>query len=99
MAGQASASATLPEDLNRSGIEIPASAVFSPADQASQQSFVWIVSGEPLSVSRREVKVLGTSQRGVLVQGLAPGDRIATAGVHSLSEGQPVRLLDSGNPS
>jgi RND family efflux transporter MFP subunit len=99
MAGQASASAVLPEDLNRTGIEIPASAVFSPPDQASQQSFVWILAGEPLIVSRREVKLLGTSKRGVLVRGLAPGDRIATAGVHSLSESQHVRLLDSGNPS
>ncbi len=99
MAGQATASAELPEDLNRTGIEIPASAVFSPSDQESQQSFVWILQGEPLSVSQREVKVLGASQRGVRVQGLAAGDRIATAGVHSLSESQQVRLLDSGRRS
>lgn len=99
MAGQAAASAELPEDLNRTGIDIPASAVFSPPDQESQQSFVWIVHGEPLSVSQREVKVLGVSQRGLRVQGLAAGDRIATAGVHSLTEGQPVRLLDSASSS
>ncbi len=99
MAGQAAATAELPEDLNRTGVEIPVSAVFSPPDQASQQSYVWIVHGEPLSVSQREVTVLGVSQRGVRVQGLAAGDRIATAGVHSLSEGQPVRLLDSASRS
>ena len=97
MAGQAKATAELPEDLNRTGIDIPASAVFSPSDQQSQQSFVWILQGEPLSVSQREVKVLGVSQRGVLVQGLAAGDRIVTAGVHSLSESQTVRLLDSAS--
>ncbi len=99
MAGQAKASAELPEDLHRSGVEIPVSAVFSPPDQDSQQSFVWIVAGQPLSVSRREVKMLGVSERGVRVQGLAAGDRIATAGVHSLSEGQQVLLLDSGRRS
>jgi RND family efflux transporter MFP subunit len=99
MAGQATASAELPEDLKRIGVEIPVTAVFSPPDQESQQSFVWILQGEPLSASRREVKLLGPSPRGVRVQGLAAGDRIATAGAHSLSDGQQVRLLESGNPS
>ena len=99
MAGQATATAELPEDLKRIGVEIPVTAVFSPPDQESQQSFVWILQGEPPSVSRREVKLLGPSQRGVRVQGLAAGDRIATAGAHSLSDGQQVRLLESGNPS
>ena len=38
--------------------------------------------------------VLDTTPRGVRVQGLAPGDRIATAGVHYLREGQEARILE-----
>jgi RND family efflux transporter MFP subunit len=94
MAGEAKARIEVPADVRERGIEVPVGAVFSPADDPSQKSFVWVVAGEPVSVSRREVAVVERTPRGVLVQGLQPGERIATAGVHSLREGQPVRLAD-----
>ncbi len=94
MAGTASPVVDLPEDLHSSGIEVPVSAVFSPPEESSQASYVWVLEGEPPTASRREVTVLDTTPRGVRVQGLASGERIATAGVHYLREGQEARILE-----
>ena len=38
-------------------------AIFSPPGEASQQSYVWIVSEEPYTVSRREVTSRDTRHR------------------------------------
>lgn len=92
MAGRSTGHLELPEDLASRGIEIPVSAIFSPDDESSQQSYVWVVGGEPPIVERRAVEVVRTSVRGVEVQGLEGGERIATAGVRTLREGQEVRL-------
>ena len=94
MAGNATPVVDLPEDLESSGIEVPVSAVFSPPDESSQASYVWVLEGESPTASRREVTVLDTTPRGVRVQGLASGERVATAGVHYLREGQEVRILE-----
>ena len=74
-------------------VAIPAHAVFSDENGAAN---VWVVDTEALTVHRRPVE-LGpvTGTEGVTVlDGLAPGERIAIAGVHFLREGQPVRLID-----
>ena len=65
---------------------LPASAVF----ERDGKSRVWIVDGTGI-VSSREVEVVeqGTALR--VLKGLSPGDRVVTAGVHSLAEGQQVR--------
>ena len=59
--------------------------------------YVWKVkkdSGEIYSVRRADVNV-GEMMEGVIqvLDGVAPGDRIAAAGVHFLQDGQRVRLL------
>ncbi len=59
--------------------------------------YVWKVeqdSGEIHTVRRADVNV-GEMMQGVIqvLDGVAPGDRIAAAGVHFLQEGQRVRLL------
>lgn len=97
MAGHASPLVELPEDLQSSGIEVPVSAVFSPPEDSSQASYVWVLEGEPPTSRRREVTVLDTTPRGVRIQGLAPGERIATAGVHYLRDGQEARILEPGS--
>jgi multidrug efflux pump subunit AcrA (membrane-fusion protein) len=74
-------------------VVVPVSAVFSPEDVA--QSFVWIIDQQDKTVARREVKVGELTSRGLqILDGLAPGELIATAGVHYLREGQPVRPLE-----
>ena len=72
-------------------IFVPVTAVFKdPAGQ--KQKFVWIV-GQEKSVSRAEVKVGALSNSQIeITSGLSVGQRIVTAGVHYLVEGQKVKL-------
>ncbi len=85
---------TPPEGAVTKGIEVPVSAVF--AGENIDESFVWIIDSSANTVSRRAVTTKDLTERGVRVtEGLEPGEWIATAGVHYLREGQPVRLLDS----
>jgi RND family efflux transporter MFP subunit len=82
----------LPEHLQEIGMEIPVTAVFTRDDEESQQSYVWLIDETTQTVRRHPVEPLRFTPRGVLVQGLDRGQRIATAGVHYLSEGQQVRI-------
>jgi RND family efflux transporter MFP subunit len=93
MAGEAWAlRVELPEHLQESGMEIPVAAVFTRDDEESQQSYVWLIDETTQTVQRHAVEPLRFTTRGVLVRGLDRGQRIATAGVHYLSEGQQVRI-------
>jgi len=75
------------------GVIIPLSAAFSPND--AKGSFVWVVNEAAKTVQRKEVTLGEPVVGGVTVlNGLAPGNMIVAAGVHSLQEGQPVRVLD-----
>ena len=94
MAGEVWGRVELPENLSESGIEVPTAAVFADDASDSEQSYVWVVDEETRSVSRRPVKIVRFSALGVLVQGVEPGERIVTAGVNSLREGQTVRTED-----
>ncbi len=59
------------------------------------RDMVWIVAPDGKSVVRRAVTVAErTPDRVTITEGIAPGDRVVTAGIHSLSEGQAVRLTD-----
>jgi len=74
---------------------VPASAVFTPDD--STESRVWIVNRDTGIVSLRSVKTGGFTNNGIaLTEGVEAGEWVATAGVHSLKEGQRVRILESG---
>jgi RND family efflux transporter MFP subunit len=71
-------------------IELPASAILDKDGKSS----VWIVTAAG-TVELREVAL--AAHRGSLVSlsaGLAKGDRIVTAGVHSLKAGQVVKLSE-----
>jgi len=70
--------------------EIPASAVL--AGEATRH-FVWRVEGtEELRVKRIPIEVAGYRGDLALVKGVAPGERIVTAGVSMLFDGDPVTL-------
>jgi hypothetical protein len=73
-------------------MEIPVAAVFTRDDEESQQSYVWLIDETTQTVRSHPIEPLRFTPRGVLVQGLDRGQRIATAGVHYLSEGQQVRI-------
>jgi len=94
MAGQAKGRARLSQESGESSIEVPVSAVFADDASQSEQSYVWIVDEQALSVTRRPIESVGINARGVLVRGLQPGERIVTAGVNTLREGQSVRIQD-----
>jgi membrane fusion protein, multidrug efflux system len=70
---------------------VPLAAVLAAADGVPS---VWVVDPATSRVSRRSVTV--GAVRGsdiVILDGLAPGDRIVTAGVHHLRDGMLVRPL------
>ncbi|MGZ5236075.1 MAG: efflux RND transporter periplasmic adaptor subunit [Caldimonas sp.] len=57
------------------------------------ESTVWIVDAASMTAVRRPVRVgAAEGNDAVVIDGLVPGDRIVTAGVHVLSPGQKVRL-------
>jgi RND family efflux transporter MFP subunit len=73
------------------GTAVPASAIFSPDDDSG--SFVWIVNEASKTVSRRKVEVGEPVLGGINVkEGLSSGDLIVAAGVHSIRDGQAVRI-------
>jgi RND family efflux transporter MFP subunit len=87
MAGTAYATATLSTE-EASGYVIPVGALFGEA--TDNVSKVWVVDSNS-TVHSREVRVGRVTPGGVqIVEGLAAGEKIATAGVHTLSEGQQV---------
>ena len=93
MAGQASITSRPPEDSTLVGIQVPATAVFTGEDRS--RNFVWIVDESSRTLSRREVELGQLARYGVLIKsGLEPGEWIVIKGVHSVREGQKVRILD-----
>ncbi|TIO05826.1 MAG: efflux RND transporter periplasmic adaptor subunit [Mesorhizobium sp.] len=74
-------------------IELPLSALLKKngADK------VWVVDAQTSSVSTRDVKIAAKGAATFIVaEGLEPGMRVVTAGVHSLVEGQKVRIAEGG---
>jgi len=74
---------------------IPIAAVVAAADGTPT---VWVVEPESGRVSRRTIETGAVQGADVAVlNGLAPGERIVTAGVHSLREGMRVHPLADGS--
>jgi RND family efflux transporter MFP subunit len=75
------------------GVVVPVSAILSPDDATG--SFVWIVNEASGTVSRRKIELGEPVVGGINVKdGLKSGDVIVAAGVHSLRDGQAVRVQD-----
>jgi RND family efflux transporter MFP subunit len=79
---------------------VPPSAVFTDETaQAAQQSYVWVLREDDGTVTRRAVTTGPLTPVGIAVtQGLKTGEWVIIAGVHSLREGQQVRLVLEGSP-
>lgn len=92
MAGSATGRRTTTE--GEDGIEVPLSAVLTNAET---KQLVWVIdtSADPNVVRAREVTTLRMTSTGIRVAGLEAGTWIAIAGVHTLEEGQSVRVLDA----
>ena len=71
--------------------KVPVESVF--ADKG--KSFVWVFDSSMKCVKQREVKMLGFDSKGMvnLSEGISNGEMIVAAGVHSLKEGQKVKML------
>ncbi|MCX7192297.1 MAG: efflux RND transporter periplasmic adaptor subunit [Proteobacteria bacterium] len=70
---------------------IPVSAIY----QQGRQTAVWIVAADG-SVSLRQVQIKAYRDDGaVIAGGLARGERIVSAGVHRLSAGEKIRMIES----
>jgi multidrug efflux pump subunit AcrA (membrane-fusion protein) len=71
---------------------LPASALLEKDGKTS----VWVIDPDKDTVQERAVSV---SERGggtvTITAGLNKGERVATAGVHSLAPGQKVRVLEN----
>ena len=94
MAASAKLVGKLPEQMREVGMSIPATALFS-GDNA-RQSYVFIVNESSMTLEKREVELSLLSSTGVLVKsGLQAGEWLVVAGVHSVVEGQEVRILDA----
>ena len=64
------------------------------------RSSVWVYDSARQVVVTREIELAGAQGNEVIVkQGLKPGERVVTAGVHVLTEGQKVRLAALPGPT
>jgi RND family efflux transporter MFP subunit len=83
-----------PSNSENSVLRVPASAVVTQG----AESFVWVVDSPADTVSLRKVG-LSEDEHGLRVTGgIAPGARIVTAGIHSLKQGQQVRIEQDSTP-
>jgi hypothetical protein len=78
-----------------SAIKLPLHAVFGKG----QQSTVWLVDRNTMTVRQQPITLGGADGNLIVVsQGLAPGDVVVTAGVHTLTPGQKVRWYNEPVP-
>lgn len=79
-------------DPVQGAVSLPLTAIYAPADGGT---YVWIVDNQG-QAERRPVTLgeLYGTDRVVIDSGLAPGERVVTAGVYQLREGEPVRILN-----
>lgn len=97
MAGRARAVGKHPQAGGSLGLEVPVGAVFTP--DTERRDHVWVVKtddGRTGTLQRRPVTTGKLTERGVVVrEGLSPNEWVMIAGVHSVREGQKVRILEA----
>jgi len=75
-------------------LRVPASAILKQGAEA----FVWVIDAPTSTVSLRKVD-LSEDEGGIRVTGgLSLGESIVTAGIHSLKQGQQVRIEQDSTP-
>jgi RND family efflux transporter MFP subunit len=78
----------------RSILHVPASAVLTK----DAKSFVWVVDLPASAVSLRRIDLSQDATGIQVTSGLDAGTRIVTAGIHSLTEGQQVKIQEDATP-
>jgi RND family efflux transporter MFP subunit len=81
-------------DAQDACLRVPASAVLAN----NGESFVWIVSASTSTVSLHKVDLSREEGGFCITDGLSAGTRIVTAGIHSLQQGQLVRIEQDMTP-
>jgi RND family efflux transporter MFP subunit len=77
-------------------VDLPATALL----EKDGKTQVWIVDPASSKVALRDVTLLGRDQGSIAVRsGIAAGERVVTVGVHSLKEGELVKLAADGQGS
>ncbi len=75
-------------------VDLPVTALL----ERDGKTLVWVVDPRSKTVAPREIKVAGRDGNAMVVaSGVAAGDRVVTAGVHSLAAGQPVIIPEAGS--
>jgi RND family efflux transporter MFP subunit len=83
-----------PSDGHGSVLRVPATAVL----KEGPETFVWVIDAPTSTVSLRKV-ALSEDEGGIrLTGGLTAGARIVIAGIHSLKQGQQVRIEQDSTP-
>jgi RND family efflux transporter MFP subunit len=83
-----------PSDDHNSVLRVPASAVLKEGGEA----FVWVIDAPSSTVSLHKVG-LSEDEGGIRITGgLTVGERIVTAGIHSLKHGQQIRIEQDATP-
>ncbi|CAL75605.1 Putative component of multidrug efflux system (RND family) [Bradyrhizobium sp. ORS 278] len=76
-------------------IKLPRSAILAENDK----SFVWLVDAASKTVKRQQITIATNEDGGIRVtSGLEAGQRVVTAGVNSLKDGQAVRIDQETQP-
>ncbi|WP_226505401.1 efflux RND transporter periplasmic adaptor subunit [Pseudomonas sp. MWU16-30317] len=74
-------------------IELPLSTLL----ETDGKTQVWVIDPQASTVSVRDVQVLSRSAGLALIgNGVKPGERVVTAGVHSLKPGQKIKIDEEG---
>jgi membrane fusion protein, multidrug efflux system len=79
---------------NSSVLRVPPSAVL----REGAETFVWVVDAPANTVSLRKVDLTEDEGRIRVAGGLRAGERIVTAGINSLKQGQKVRIEQEATP-
>ncbi len=81
-------------NLQNEVLRVPTSAVLTK----DGDTFVWVVDPAASTVSLRKVALSADASGMRVNSGLAAGTRIVTAGIHSLKQGQQVRIEEDAAP-
>jgi len=94
--GMAGKAASAPDAITTetSILTVPASSLMTLIDNTKSE--VWVIDLKTQTVHKKTITIGELSPTGVTVlKGLSVGDWVVTAGIHSLTEGQKVTILNS----
>jgi RND family efflux transporter MFP subunit len=92
MAGMAQRADLIESDASDPAFKIPVSAIFTTDNK---RSFVWAIDTSTMTAKKHEVNIGNLFEDGILARELKKGMWIATAGVHTLREGQEVKIMEA----